>query len=738
MAVDQDGHAVLCNVSKRVILHHFNFKERIGEICFSPDGALLAISLGSKMRIWRAPSGESREFAPLVLHKTIGGHTDDIVTMDWSKDSRFIVTASLDMTARIFDLRKQDLNEDFVPLELVAHRHPLVAAYFDAEDQKVITIARNGSMFTWRFNPKRATLPDGGSCASQHHLALEKNTTDTKAAELEVEAFRKSKICCVDFNKERNLLVAGFSSGLLGLYSVEPFEMIYSLGISQSEISAVSVNRTGEWLALGCKDLGQLVVWEWRSESFILKQQGHAAPMECLAYSGDGQTIATGSRDGKVKLWTAQAGLCFVTFSEHRAAVTGVEFTKQGKVVVSASNDGTVRAYDMLRYRNFRTFTTPTPVQFMSLAVDPSGEIVAAGTLDTFEVYLWSMQTGQLLEVLSGHTGPISALSFDPIGHLLASASWDKSVRLWEVFSRNKNMQELPHSTEVLAIAFRPDGQEISAATLKGEIVMWSTDLASIAATIEARRDYAEKPLSTASMCSLCYSPDGSVLLAGGSFPFVGLYDIASRILLRRFPVTKIRRDKREESASVHVTGVRASPTGRAWAALSQEGLVIFSLDDNLIFDPFDLEMDLTPASIKEVLCGEKHYLKAFVMALRLNIPSLVEEVWAAVPPEAAGLVTRDLPQKYLLPTVAFFSELAGQTHLVELVLLWIGSLLNEHAMHIRQNRTIFQTPLRLLFKNVHTLYGDLAKVSNHTLYMLDYLCDQPALSLPPAEMVSS
>lgn len=51
------------------------------------------------------------------------------------------------------------------------------------------------------------------------------------------------------------------------------------------------------------------------------------------------------------------------------------------------------------RYRNFRTFTSPRPAQFSSLAVDVSGELVSAGAQDSFEIFLWSMQTGRLLEV---------------------------------------------------------------------------------------------------------------------------------------------------------------------------------------------------------------------------------------------------------------------------------------------------------------------------------------------------
>ena len=64
-----------------------------------------------------------------------------------------------------------------------------------------------------------------------------------------------------------------------------------------------------------------------------------------------------------------------VTFTDHAAAVTGLQWLPSGSAVLSCSLDGTVRAFDLVRYRNFRTFTTPTAVQFSSMAVDPSGEV---------------------------------------------------------------------------------------------------------------------------------------------------------------------------------------------------------------------------------------------------------------------------------------------------------------------------------------------------------------------------
>lgn len=71
--------------------------------------------------------------------------------------------------------------------------------------------------------------------------------------------------------------------------------------------------------------------------------------MSCLSYSTDGQLLATGGEDGKLKLWNVYSGFCFVTFNEHSSAITAVTFSGNRKFVVSASLDGTVRAYDVVR-----------------------------------------------------------------------------------------------------------------------------------------------------------------------------------------------------------------------------------------------------------------------------------------------------------------------------------------------------------------------------------------------------
>ena len=98
------------------------------------------------------------------------------------------------------------------------------------------------------------------------------------------------------------------------------------------------------------------------------------------------ELLLTPSLFNVLQVWTVSSGFCFITFSEHTNAVTAVHFMANNHSLLSASLDGTIRAWDLFRYRNFRTFTTPSPRQFVSLTADQSGEVICAGTLDSFEV----------------------------------------------------------------------------------------------------------------------------------------------------------------------------------------------------------------------------------------------------------------------------------------------------------------------------------------------------------------
>ena len=76
--------------------------------------------------------------------------------------------------------------------------------------------------------------------------------------------------------------------------------------------------------------------------------------------------------------------------------------------------DGTVKAFDLIKYRNFRTFKPPKAASFISVSIDISGDIIVAGSKEPYNIYVWSLKTQDLIDVLSGHLAPISYLAFQP------------------------------------------------------------------------------------------------------------------------------------------------------------------------------------------------------------------------------------------------------------------------------------------------------------------------------------
>lgn len=327
----------------------------------------------------------------MQLLRSFGGCQGDIVHIDWSTDSKWLAVACKDLTSRVFSASSVP---GFKPPVLAGHRDAVVAAFFASEHTKraalllgdpepsVFTISADGALFCYTFTAAD-TLPDEvrQSGASKHAAKRKRpgwdsdedegqSEDDDEEDEVEVEDDPKShgfaygswkltakhyfrqdntKLTAADYHGPTGLLVTAFSSGHFLMHQLPDFEHLQSLSISRHRISAVKFNGSGEWIALGCAALGQLLVWEWRSETYVLKQQGHFYDVSVVAFSPDGTHLASGADDAKVKVWAVASGSCFVTFAEHTGAITGVVFTPNSNALVTCSLDGTARAFDLIR-----------------------------------------------------------------------------------------------------------------------------------------------------------------------------------------------------------------------------------------------------------------------------------------------------------------------------------------------------------------------------------------------------
>jgi periodic tryptophan protein 2 len=139
-------------------------------------------------------------------------------------------------------------------------------------------------------------------------------------------------------------------------------------------------------------------------------------------------------------------------------------------------------------------------------------------------------------------------------GGLLASCSWDKTVRLWEVFKSSGTSgiappEVLRHTSDALAVAFRPDGSQLAVSCLDGSLHLWDPARGAETGSIDGNRDIggvlaggAVTGLAHAArgrcFTTLAYSADGGSLLAGGRSRFVCLYAVGPRLLLKKWQVS--------------------------------------------------------------------------------------------------------------------------------------------------------------------------------------------------------
>lgn len=811
IAINETGEALLCSLVSRTVIHRHHFRKPVSTVRFSPNGKYFAVAKDNAVFVYRTPGHARRDFTPFALERVLNTAYDAITCVEWSSDSRLLAIGSKDMSVRVTALHRM---KNFGINTLSSHSDAIVNCFFDKDSADVFTLGRNAQLCVWEASCDLSDFLDSDDATSSRRrrrvMTSEEEGDDVKDdkpadvipdddvvdADVEVERVRYRRtgkyflkdalkveggqlvtLLAACYHGGNHMLVTAFSNGSFLLHEMPDYNLIQSLNVSDYEITAACFNPTGDWIALGSGRRGQLVVWEWQSESFVLKQQGHANNMACLAYSPDGANLVTGGDDGKVKLWNMGNGFCFVTFTEHAAGVTAVTFTQNGKAVISASLDGTVRAYDLKRYRNFKTLTAPMVVQFASLAVDTSGEVVCAGSQDTFEVFVWSLQTGRLLDVLAGHESCVSGLAFGPgMESVLVSSSWDKTCRVWNLFAEKGGGREaIPLTADALTVEFRPDGCEFAVATLDGAIVFFEPRGSNQVGCIEGKRDLtsgrrdtdiitAKRLSQTQAFTTLCYSAHGECILAAGRSKFVCIYHVREQLLLKKFEVTcnhsldaiddfisrrKItefgnmalveERAASEETAlslpgvkkgdlssrsfkpEVRVSAVSFSPTGRAWAAATTEGVLVYSLDNTLVFDPFELEQGVTPATIRAA-ARKKDYVQAVVAAFQLNEDELTTEVIEGIPVSEIDLVCRSLLQVYAEKLLNFVgAKLESTTH-VHFYMTWVVTLLKGDGEVLKERSKNIMSMLRTVTKNVGLRHTELSKVCDHNKYLLKYI----------------
>jgi len=166
----------------------------------------------------------------------------------------------------------------------------------------------------------------------------------------------------------------------------------------------------------------------------------------------------------------------------------------------------------------------------------------------------------------------------------------------------------------------------------------------------------------------------------------------------------------RRKNMEVLSKAVSFSPTGRSWAAATTEGLLIYGLDENLTFDPFDLDEDITPDTIQATL-SKSEYTKALLMSLHLNEEDLIRKCLESVPVENIPLVAQALKDTYLKRLLELLGKRLQASPHIEYYLRWSLAILNSHGPMLREHSTEFLGTLRALQKSLAIHFTDLSRV---------------------------
>ncbi|MBE7384702.1 MAG: AAA-like domain-containing protein [Leptolyngbya sp. SIO1E4] len=272
---------------------------------------------------------------------------------------------------------------------------------------------------------------------------------------------------------------------------------------------------------------------------------GHTSSVRGVAFSPDGQMIATTSYDQTVKLWQPD-GKLLATLTDHQGPVWGVSFSPNGQTLASASSDHTLKLWhaDGTPLRTFKGHTD----KVWGVAWSPDGDAIASVSAD-HTLKLWHPD-GTLLDTLTGHAGEVWGVAWSPDGQLLASAGEDRIVRLWS--RTGVLLQTLSgHTAEVNSLSFSPDGQLLASASYDGTVKVWNRD----GNLLKTLTGHAQE------VYSVSFSPDGARLASTSLDKTVQLWRLDDSNGLEIMPETTLT------GHTSQVFGVSFSPDGKTLAS---------------------------------------------------------------------------------------------------------------------------------------------------------------------------
>ena len=493
---------------RRIIGH----TDRVVSLSFSPDGkTVVSGSKDETVRLWDVETGtEKQRFI---------GHTSSVLSVSFSPDGKTVASAARDGTIRLWDVQtgieKQRLKDDSIFPNRMS---------FSPDGKTIVNGSWDDIVRLWDVQTgiERQRLightnsinsvsisPDGKTIAGSDWNGVYLWDVQTGIEKQRLIGHRHW-VNSVSFSPDGKTIAGGGSNGVY-LWNVQTGvikqKFTESFTGGQFSVDSLSFSPDGNSIAGVVTNHGPFVglgrsyssIFLWDIETGIEKQVfgghivlGEPTVLLSVSFSPDGKTIASGGRDGTVRMWDVETRVALMwNYTKDAISVDSLSFSPDGKTIASGDWHGTVRMWDAQTGIEIRRFIGHTD-WVVSLSFSPDGKTVASGGRDG-TVRMWDVETGIEIRRLIGHTGQINSVSFSPDGQTIASGSEDGTVLLWRVmpkddvtfpFKVDVNGDGTVNIQDLVSVAAKLGQTGISSADVNGDGVVNIQDLVLIAAAL--------------------------------------------------------------------------------------------------------------------------------------------------------------------------------------------------------------------------------------------------------------
>jgi WD40 repeat protein/serine/threonine protein kinase len=453
-----------CGLDERDFEAH---KGTVTAVAFLPDGRLVTAGDDGKIRVWNGSKAVATGNHGAAVTGLVGLDGDTLVTVGRNR--------------QVKQWRTRDLSKPVLTARIASTPLGLTAS---SEMQSWATLALPCADGLLRFFTADTLQPAGELPA---HCGLA-----TVAA----------------YSRDGHLIASAGEDGRVAVWRALDKKPLHTWDAHPDAVQALAFSHDGKTLVSG-SDTGDVTVWNPATGEKVRSLSGHLFAVHAIAYAPDGERMLTGGFDSYLKLWDASTGTELTNVM--RRWVTAAAFSPEGNRVaigspqgrvtvfrvpalappvaypqkanvvslavrpggsVTGDTAGVVRVWDTGKPEPSATWQATT-AEVRGLAVSPDGGTVAVGAGN--EVVLYD-PAGRLLHRLPGHTGPVTALSFDPTGKFLASGSADKSVRVWDAKTREAVAALTGHAETIEALTFDPAGTRLVSASDDFTLRIWAVD----------------------------------------------------------------------------------------------------------------------------------------------------------------------------------------------------------------------------------------------------------------------